>query len=42
MKYLIEVEDQLWRSFKSICAVQGIKIKDTIRSMIEDFVRIQG
>ena len=38
MKYLIEVDDELWRRFKAKCALEGIKIKDIFVELIKKWI----
>ena len=38
MKYLIEVDDELWRKFKAKCALEGILIKDIFIELIKRWV----
>lgn len=37
-KYLIEIEDDIWRSFRTVTLLQGIKIKDSIKQAILDYI----
>ena len=38
-KYLIEIEDELWHSFKLVALSQGLKIKDAIREAIIEYIK---
>jgi hypothetical protein len=38
VKYLIEVDDELWRKFKAKCALEGILIKDIFIELIERWI----
>ena len=38
-KYLIEIENELWHSFKLVALSQGLKIKDAIREAIIEYIK---
>jgi hypothetical protein len=38
--YLIRIDDEeIWRRFHSLCALQGCTIKETLWGLITDFVQ---
>jgi len=37
-KYLIEIEDDIWQSFKTVAYLQGIKVKEAIKQAILDYI----
>lgn len=38
-KYLVEVPDDLWRAFRTVTFLQGLKIKDAVPKAITEFIQ---